>query len=84
MVVTSGYRCPIHNAAIGGAAESQHIYGTAADIAVRDWDGNGATDVDNDGIDDDWETLRDAAIAAGATFVEPFVLTGTWVHMDWR
>jgi len=33
--VTSGYRCPEHNQAIGGATRSQHLLGTAADIVVR-------------------------------------------------
>jgi len=32
IVVTSGYRCPEHNNAIGGSAGSQHLYGQAADI----------------------------------------------------
>lgn len=31
--VVSGYRCPTHNRDIGGATNSQHMYGTAADIA---------------------------------------------------
>lgn len=30
--ILSGYRDPAHNAAQGGAANSQHLYGTAADI----------------------------------------------------
>lgn len=84
MTINSGYRCPIHNAAEGGRAESQHIYGTAADVDVEDWDGNGATDNNGNNIDDDWETLESAALAAGATYIEPFGDTGTWVHMDWR
>jgi len=33
--VISGYRCPEHNQAIGGATRSQHLLGTAADIVVR-------------------------------------------------
>lgn len=32
--VNSGVRCKDHNAAVGGANNSQHLYGTAADIRV--------------------------------------------------
>lgn len=32
IVITSGYRCPIHNKAIGGVKNSQHTHGMAADI----------------------------------------------------
>lgn len=32
--VTNSYRCPEHNAAVGGAYNSQHVLGTAADIWV--------------------------------------------------
>lgn len=34
VIVTSGYRCPAHNANVGGAKDSQHLYGKAADIIV--------------------------------------------------
>jgi len=34
LVITSGYRCPTHNKAVGGASNSQHLYGTAADVKV--------------------------------------------------
>lgn len=30
--IVSGYRCPVHNAQVDGAANSQHMYGAAADI----------------------------------------------------
>lgn len=30
--VSSGYRCPEHNRAVGGAEDSQHVKGTAADL----------------------------------------------------
>lgn len=32
ITINSGYRTPSHNASIGGATRSQHIYGKAADI----------------------------------------------------
>lgn len=35
LFVHSGYRCPAHNRAVGGAADSQHMRGTAADITAK-------------------------------------------------
>lgn len=35
VTINSGYRCPTHNAAVGGASNSQHMKGTAADFVVR-------------------------------------------------
>ena len=32
--VNSGFRCPAHNAAVGGTAKSQHTLGEAADITA--------------------------------------------------
>ena len=34
--INSGYRCPTHNRNVGGAKNSQHMYGKAADIRVKD------------------------------------------------
>lgn len=34
LTITSGFRCIKHNAAVGGAKNSQHLYGTAADITA--------------------------------------------------
>ena len=36
IIVNSGYRCPKHNAAVGGVANSQHTRGEAADITSAD------------------------------------------------
>lgn len=35
IIVTSGYRCPKLNALVKGATNSQHVYGTAADIKPK-------------------------------------------------
>jgi zinc D-Ala-D-Ala carboxypeptidase len=35
IIITSGYRCPTHNKATGGAGNSQHMYGKAVDILVK-------------------------------------------------
>ena len=35
IIVNSGYRCPKHNAAEGGAKNSQHVLGNAADVVVE-------------------------------------------------
>lgn len=35
IIITSGYRSPSHNERIGGAKNSQHVLGKAADIKVE-------------------------------------------------
>ncbi|MFW0776316.1 MAG: YcbK family protein [Rickettsiales bacterium] len=34
VIVTSAHRCPEHNKNVGGAKNSQHLYGRAVDIVV--------------------------------------------------
>jgi len=36
IVVSSGYRCPALNKAVGGVKNSDHMYGCAADIKTRE------------------------------------------------
>ena len=51
IVITSGYRCKIHNAHVGGKPRSYHLRGWAADIKVV---GYSALTVQN-WLDDWWE-----------------------------
>lgn len=37
--IDSGFRCPAHNAEVGGAAGSQHLLGLAADCRSATFDG---------------------------------------------
>lgn len=34
MVITSGYRCPVHNQRVGGASKSLHLQGRAFDVKM--------------------------------------------------
>lgn len=36
VTISSGNRCPAHNAKIGGSPNSQHLFSKAADIVVKD------------------------------------------------
>jgi uncharacterized protein YcbK (DUF882 family) len=36
VTINSGCRCPDYNAEVGGSENSQHLYGRAADISVKD------------------------------------------------
>lgn len=35
--LSCAYRCPSHNEAVGGVANSQHVQGNAADVICPDW-----------------------------------------------
>lgn len=48
--IVSGYRCSIHNRAVGGSRTSQHLRGRAADVpagyaTVRQWQDAGMTGI---------------------------------------
>ena len=67
--ITSGFRCPKHNAFVGGDPHSQHMLGKAADIQVVGMDTNLLA----------IEALNIEAFKRGG-----IGLYGGWVHVDVR
>ncbi|MDQ2821277.1 MAG: D-Ala-D-Ala carboxypeptidase family metallohydrolase [Pseudomonadota bacterium] len=65
VAVSSGYRCPALNKAIGGAANSAHVLGLAADISAP-----GMTP----------KALAKLIQRAGLAF-DQLIYEGTWVHV---
>lgn len=69
IIVNSGYRCPKHNREVGGATNSQHLKGEAADIRVQD---SRFTVKD----------LAKAIIEHGK--YDQLILYPTFVHVSWK
>lgn len=68
LVPTSAYRSPEHNRAVGGGERSQHLEGTAFDIACTPSDG---------------PKLEKLALAFGATGIGRYPKRN-FIHVDWR
>lgn len=68
--VNSGYRCAKHNLAVGGAANSQHLRGEAADIAPVN---GGAA-----------ELQRLAALIRQHGRWDQLIIYPTFIHVSWK
>ena len=75
--ISSAYRSPKHNSSVGGASESQHMYGKAADVITLDFNNNGRID------SYDKSVLEQHARDEGADFIARYPST-RHIHMDWR
>ena len=73
ITVTSGRRCAKHNAAVGGAKNSQHLQGLAADIRAEGWTAK------------DLLRVLKILVRANALYVGyAYVVTENVVHIDVR
>ena len=68
--VNSGYRCPKHNLAVGGATQSQHMKGEAADIAPMGGDAR------------ELERLMEIIKQNGKW--DQMIVYPTFVHVSWK
>lgn len=68
--VNSGYRCPNHNLAVGGATQSQHMKGEATDIAPMSGDTS--------------ELERMAEIIKQNGKWDQMIVYPTFVHVSWK
>lgn len=69
MSITSGYRCPALNESIGGASNSQHTIGEAADIHVQGYT-----------VEDLFQLIKSSNIPFDQLIQE----FGSWVHVSYR
>jgi hypothetical protein len=75
MFISSGFRCPELNKAVGGAVNSDHIYGRAADF----------TSPNAGSVADIWGLLRGKADLPFYQLIREFDQAGHgWVHISWR
>ena len=72
--VNSGYRCPNHNLAVGGAKNSQHMSGEAADIAP----------VKSDELRVKSEVERLVEIIKENGKFDQLIIYPTFVHVSWK
>jgi zinc D-Ala-D-Ala carboxypeptidase len=70
MIVSSGYRSPAKNAAIGGAKKSHHMTCRACDFK------------DSDGLLDAWCLANQDLLEANGLWQEDPAATPGWVHLD--
>ena len=70
--VNSGYRCPRHNAEVGGVARSQHLVGEAADVRP------GANENQNEKL------ARLAKIIVENGRVDQMIIYPTFIHVSWK
>ncbi|MBR2520449.1 MAG: N-acetylmuramoyl-L-alanine amidase [Selenomonadaceae bacterium] len=81
--VNCGYRCPSHNAEVGGVPNSQHVLGTAADITIPEIGFERAREL-VESIDFDGTGFYPPLDGGGAWFIHVDVRDGgSGSHIEW-
>ena len=75
ITVNSGYRCPKLNKAIGGAKNSQHVVGQAADIEISGVDNKILFSWIRDNLEFDQLILE---------YYKEGIPSSGWVHVSWN
>lgn len=73
--VNSGFRCPNHNLAVGGATGSQHMKGEAADVAPLEL-------VSDSKIQDELTKMVEIIKENGKW--DQMIIYPTFVHVSWK
>lgn len=73
VLVNSGYRCPKHNAEVGGVPRSQHMVGEAADVVPIE---NGKLKIEN--------LQRLARIIVENGRFDQLIIYPTFIHVSWK
>lgn len=76
VVVNSGFRCLIHNKAVGGVYNSQHVSGQAADIAPAGFK------VKDSGFKTELARLAKVIVENGK--FDQLIMYPTFVHVSWK
>lgn len=73
VLVNSGYRCPKHNAEVGGVPRSQHMVGEAVDVVPIE---NGKLKIEN--------LQRLARIIVENGRFDQMIIYPTFIHVSWK
>lgn len=79
--ITSGYRCPALNRAVGGVANSQHLSGQAADLRIPRLPGSGKPDLTAARL---WMDFIEHSLTFDQLILEHSHAGSYWIHVSCR
>ena len=83
--VNSGYRCPKHNAKVGGVPNSQHTRGEAADVTpLEPVSGSSTSEATESMTKIQDEVVRLARIIVANGKFDQLIVYPTFLHVSWK